>query len=254
MRKISTIRRLYEHVKSNPWDHKMVAVAFRSRGFRWNFVEVEKVESNSNSISFGREWNKLISRIAAITGPTTIQKSAATSKQSWKHFEHVLCPDQGHETEKLFSDALFEALRTSLSDFTVPNSSEAKWIVLKNSKIAFGKGINRATLGFSEEYALSEDSRSGHGCFVIGTRESSNVTEEEAFWYNDLTAVVELKLDRTSCKNFEFGEDNCIKEPVLASTHGPMGKAMFYALDVWHCLARQTSCHQHSCGIVGWER
>jgi hypothetical protein len=138
---------------------------------------------------------------------------------------------------------LFQALRTSRNDFTERTASNAHWIALHNSPVRFGQGIHRATLGFPEEYGLSQESTSDDGCFVVGTSSthSSNVRNEaELLRYNDLTAVVKIKLDKSSCKSFASDSSNFVDAPDLKKKlHGPMGPAIFYTLDVLHCLARR---------------
>ena len=60
----------------------------------------------------------------------------------------------------------------------------------------------------AEKYGVSQESKSDHGCFVFGKStskpyayendgKSSNMRNDEVSWYNDLTAVVEIKLDKT---------------------------------------------------------
>ena len=144
---IRGIRRLYNNTKI-PSTHMMVGAVLESRGLEWKEVEMEKVQSNSHSISFKEEWKKLIYCISAITG-TTISKSTLTTALPWKYFEHVINPGRGYESEVAFSNSLFYALRTSLSNFIEPTITEANWIAFKNSPVRFGKGISRATLGGS---------------------------------------------------------------------------------------------------------
>jgi hypothetical protein len=59
----------------------------------------------------------------------------------------TVCTIRMHENEHTFSDALFEALRTSLQDFVGPNMFGRNSIVLKNSHIGFGKEVPRTNLG-----------------------------------------------------------------------------------------------------------
>jgi hypothetical protein len=162
----------------------------------------------------------------------------------------------GHTFERFFDTALFRALRESLDGY-VDETVDANWIVLKNSTIGFGRKVQRSTFGFKDDYAFSGKNESDHGCFVLGTdtikkhenlrarKEGVNVKRpraskrrREPFWYTDMTASVELKLDNTSCERF-IVIGNVVKGPILGSTHGPLGQAMMYTMDSWHCLARR---------------
>jgi hypothetical protein len=235
-----------------PSDLKMVGVILEERGFHWKQVEMEKVQSNSHSVSFATEWKKLMDCISAIT-ETNPAKTTTDEGLSWEHFKKVINPGPDHvyKTESAFSDSLFVALRASLNDFIVPTVSDANQIALKNSPIRFGRGISRATLGFPANYGLSQDSISDHSCFVVGSKAtsqnqqendgiSSDMKKENVFWHNDLTAVVEIKLGKTSCKSFAVDSDNFVTKPDLKELwHAPIGQAMLYTLDVLHCLARR---------------
>jgi hypothetical protein len=200
----------------------------------------EKIRFHRKSVKIGQVQKKFISCVVTIT-----DTPVRTDEQPWKYFEHVLDPGpgRGYTSENSFSDALFKALRLSLDDFCIPNISKTKWIAFKNSPIRLGKGISRASLGFPEGYALLEESISDHGCFVMGTRKNNDKPsqknkEDKVLWFNDLTAVVKIRLDTTSCKSFAVS-GNWIEEPVMDNAHGPLGLALFSTMDVWHCLARR---------------
>jgi len=235
--------------KATASNYEGVAKTLRDRKFFWRPVKMDVVHSQSNNISFSYEWNEFISHIAKITGITPSE--IAATKKPWDYFEHVINPGRGYEYryEHSFDTALFDALRSSLDDFVDSSVPETNWIVLKNSHIGFGRKIRRPTLGFESGYAASSDSEYDHGCFVLGKdirertsntkkRTSSDVMEEDAVWFNDMTAVVELKLEKTSCQHFTT-KHNDLNEPNLRKLHGPMSQAIMYSMDVWHCLARR---------------
>jgi hypothetical protein len=162
----------------------------------------------------------------------------------------------GREDERLFNIALFQALRASLNGY-VDQVVDENWIVLRNSIIGFGRNIKRGSLGFRKGYVLSGNSESDHGCFVLGAKMIENLkatnTERNSVqgkvhktlkkrkisvWYTDMTATVELKLESSSCACFTR-DGNTLKNPKLATAHGPMGQAIMYSMDMWHCLARR---------------
>jgi hypothetical protein len=187
---------------------------------------------------------------------TAAEEEVASSILAWNCFQQVIDPAAaGHNSERKFDAALFYALRASLNGF-VEDISEANWIVLKNCHVGFGQNIKRCTVGFEKGYALSKDSKSDHGCFVLGTdaierieslkakmhgvrrKRKARSEENDPFWFNDLTATVELKLETTSCGNFTVMGDS-LQQPDFDILHGPMGQAMMYTMDTWHCLARR---------------
>jgi hypothetical protein len=79
---------------------------------------------------------------------------------------------------------------------------------------------------------LSKDNETDHCCFIMAM-------SGEACQYDDMTAVVELKMEETSCLSFDVNKSGEITEPDFVRFHGPMGQAMIYSMDVWHCLARR---------------
>jgi hypothetical protein len=67
-----------------------------------------------------------------------------------------------------------------------------------------------------------------------------NKKEDKVVWCTDLTAVVEIKFEKTSCKSFAVESDNFVTKPDLKETrHTPIGQTMLYTLDVLHCLSRR---------------
>jgi hypothetical protein len=216
-------------LSSTPANYQNVAGVLEFRGYRWKSVAMKKVHWQSRNLSFDEEWKKFITCVTMITGITSEAYDATTSQ--WNCFERVISPIGGHDNERSFSIALFEALRQSLDDFVDPRLSAANRIALKNRPIRFGTGVYRTKLGYHEGYVLSEDSENDHCCFVTSTD-----TEECVF--DDMTAVVELQLEGTSCQSFDVKAGEIVK-PDFIKLHGPMGQAMVYSMDVWHCLARR---------------
>jgi hypothetical protein len=159
--------------------YKYVTEKLSRNGFRWEEMRFHQVNPESLKISFELEWNQFIACVSKITGIPP-PKDSAQSKSAWeKYFRHVINPAASgnriirmHENEHTFSDALFEALRASLKDFIDPHGFGRNCIVLKNSHIGFGKGIDSAKLGFEGTYLVSRDGRSHHGCFVFGSRQN----------------------------------------------------------------------------------
>jgi hypothetical protein len=162
------------------------------------------------------------------------------------HFMNIITNERLlYDKEKVFENALFDALRNSLGAYVHPISSNAgagNLIVLRSKssvKVGFGKEVKREKLGFNNEYALSRSSQPDHGCFVFGTNATKRDfpgADETHESFCDLTAIVELKLEKTSCKPFVIDE-GIIKEPDFEKDHAPMGQAMLYSMDMWHCLA-----------------
>jgi hypothetical protein len=254
----------------SPANHQSIAIVLPQVGFHWDHMKRrDEIETQSYAISFDVEWKQFIELVGKIAG-TNLNKKAAICENAWKCFEHVIMPTNttnnvdlsDYEKEEVFDDALFAALRTSLSGF-VDKKSEGigeKWIVICNSHVAFGQKIGRTSLGFKAGYALSRNNISDHGCFVLGTEtikalhvagkakaSASKVASaykrktfvtDEFYWLNDRTSSVEIKLERTSCQYFEaYGNE--VQKPDFGGKHGPMGQAMLYSMDVWHCLARR---------------
>jgi hypothetical protein len=253
-----------------------VAAVLTSRGFKWRSFDIEKVQHDSRNVSFGHEWNQFASLVAAMTRNAVGDISPLAASDAWtNHFQKVMenpdnsgKPGKLHGTEKMFKNSLFEALRGSLTGFIYPmksDESNTNLIMLQctGMNVGFGREINREKLGFNKEYGLSKKSQPDLGCFVFGTkkRESpgSNITSE----FHDMTAVVELKLESSSCRSFAVYNDNeetveevtiteemnkkkipkqkakKIQPPDFEVAHSPMGQAIFYSMDVWHCLARR---------------
>jgi hypothetical protein len=195
--------------------------------------EPAKIGQHDVNVNVARLERQVIDRDSANLGQQCIDPISANSAR-------------GGETS--FNVALFEALRSSLNGYVV-ETVDANWIVLKNSIIGFGRNIKRVTFGFKDNYALSRDSESDHSCFVLGKEALGNLkllnvlesavnSEEAFFWYNDMTATVELKLEKSSCDGFTV-VSNYIKNPTLERSHGPLGQAIMYSMDTWHCLARR---------------
>jgi hypothetical protein len=67
-------------------------------------------------------------------------------------------------------------------------------------------------LGFTQNYGLSKDSKPDHSCYV----------------FSQANRVYVFNSDKGS-----------IDTPDFWSAHAPMGQAMLYAMDIWHCLARR---------------
>jgi hypothetical protein len=180
----------------------------------------------ANVLAIKKRTSPTANRVA-LNKPTT-----PTASNVWEnHFKNVI---SNPGTEDEFNCSLFEALRMSLRDFVLPigkNGSGSNLIVLRSSlNVGFGKEVLRTNLGFTEKYGLSRNSKPDHGCYVFGRA-------NEVY---DVTAVVELKLDETSCNYFVYNKGKrSIEAPDFWSAHAPMGQAILYSMDVWHCLARR---------------
>jgi hypothetical protein len=250
---------------TEPSNKTTVALVLKNRGFLWSSPGINEVISKSSSISFDEEWNEFIEAVQGITGIF----SRTDPTPAWNIFKHVIDPSAAGDPanvgnpalvacsgERAFDTALFKALRESLDGF-VDETVDENWIVLKNSIIAFGRNIQRATLGFEKGYVLSGDSESDHSCFVLGSEAIGKLktenamnenaqerecktrnNEEGCFWFNDMTATIELKLENSSCASFNV-IGNSIERPSLSKFHSPMGQAIMYTMDTWHCLARR---------------
>jgi hypothetical protein len=211
----------------------------------------------------------IISELASLDVPhavTTVMTSEGEAVDicAWNFFKDVIGPanrNLAHCDEKAFDSSLFEALRESLNVY-VNETVESNWIVLKNSIIGFGRGVERTTLGFKKGYVLSGDSKSDHSCFVLGSLAMNRLKtslalqekqddkliqerkckaskhEETKFWFNDLTSTVDLKFENSSCEAFAVDGKN-IHKPKLGGAHGPMGQAIMHTMDSWHCLVRR---------------
>jgi hypothetical protein len=110
-----------------------------------------------------------------------------------------------HSSESDFSDELFKALRKTLGDtFNEVPGSKGKAIVLKNQGFGFAENYSREGSGYSKLYALSTKSCCDHCVLVFpNTFISDDGTEFVAYEHNDVTAVVELKMSDTSCKEIK---------------------------------------------------
>jgi hypothetical protein len=230
---------------ATPSNYESVANALASRGFRWKSVKMDDVRSNSINISFEEEWHQFASLIANTADGVRHKQPPPAAEDVWtNHFKGVITNLQ--ESELSFSSALFNALRDSLTAFVhrIDSCGNDRNVILLqstgSSSVGFGKGVYRKKLGFKEGYALSQDSESDHGCFVFGTKKRQSSGTDETDDIYDMTAVVELKSDQRSCKSFSAHEESGeIKPPNFRRDHGPMGQAMVYSMDVWHCLARR---------------
>lgn len=232
---------LYRHsvVASN---YKSVSMVIAERGLNFRAHNFEKIQANSHSISFDDEWTKFAFLVASHTQDgLKYRPFPLNAADAWnKHFEKVISNAGNlHQSHESFSSLLFEALRDSLDNFVYPCDDDKRNLIILQStgmNIGFGSEVHRTKLGVKKEYGLSMDSRTDHGCYVFGT--SRHGTHEPNEFY-DLTAVVELKLESESCLGFAVDKTATIEPPNFTSGHGPMGQAMIYSLDMWHCLARR---------------
>jgi hypothetical protein len=224
--------------------YQYVTEKLSRNGFRSEEMGLHQVNPEGLKISFELEWNQFMACVSKITGIPP-PKDSTQSKSPWKqYFQHVINPASSgnriirmHENEHTFSDALFETLRVSLTDFVDPNVFGRNCIVLKNSHIGFGKGMPRTNLGFGDHYLVSRDGRSQHGCFVFGSDANDIVDYDD-----DITASIELKQDTKMCLLFNKytepsrGEEEPREWKIL---RGLLGQAMIFSWDVLHCLARR---------------
>jgi hypothetical protein len=322
-------------------NNESVAAVLLNRGFEWQPFDVDKVHFESHSISFEHEWTQFASLVATMTRNAVGDNAPLAAPDAWtNHFQNVIANSgkrgkrgKRRKREETFKNGLFEALRNSLSGFIHPISSDlsnSNVIMLQctSMNVGFGKEINREELGFDESYGLAKKSQPDHGCFVFGTKKRQSPGSDITADVHDMTAVVELKLESSSCRSFavyndedgsgeeEMSEEDTdeegttddeendkdritlkdertnedkqpneeskevytmdrysteniphmkrdatifevppneetieenstesrpreIKAPIFESAHGPMGQAMLYSMDVWHCLARR---------------
>jgi hypothetical protein len=215
-------------------------------------------------MDFDLEWDLFVEATKIVTGLDGIV-DALSHEEAWeKHFKDAIAAT--YSSEKEFSDALFQALRDSLGDFchepqptpnTVQMSQNPKPIMLKGCNVGFDTQVYRnASLGFPDKYGISTDSMVDHACVLFGDQGATGGTTENSTKkrrisnsrgaetddsqnaksgkrFNDVTAAVELKHMYSSCANHDGR-----KTLDLRKAHHPIGQALLYSVDTWHCLRR----------------
>jgi hypothetical protein len=159
-----------------------------------------------------------------------------------------------------------------ISDGTEQTPRRTKYqreIRLANCKIGFAtEAYRNQRLGFPEDYGMSTDSKADHACVIFRrgeedgdpaeaskpkAKETTQKTERNPQptaaqdvreQYDDVTAAVELKLHDSSCEDHDGSADLDLRKK-----HGPLGQALLYVMDVWHCLARR-GCGAASLPVV----
>jgi hypothetical protein len=194
-------------------------------------------------LEFHEQWTTFIEAVKALTGPVVSGRRSVPHdnvEQALNRFLKVMKKLYGNEEE--FKLSLFWALRESLGELCrVPKSKAKKrkssnqdedpvaetgggTIMLQNCDVGFVTGVARDDiLKFPINYAVSSGSRFDLACIVFG-RVSS-----------DVTACVGLKVGHSACMDYEHS----VHGPALSYDHAPLGRSLWLALDVLHCLARR---------------
>jgi hypothetical protein len=242
-----------------PSVHSSTANAVATRKI---LINHELSGESKKTIKFEDEWDCFVEAIKIVTDLNETV-DALTCDEAWEnHFKGAIAAT--YCSEKEFSDALFQALRDSLAEFcseqqAAPKSQKPEPILLKGCNVGFDTQVYRsASLGFPDDYGISTDSMvTDHACVVFrdqstgrndgtgssskkprfsksrgaGTDDSKKATTGKMF--NDVTAV-ELKHIYSSCADHDGRH-----KLDLRNAHGPIGQALMYTVDTWHCLRRR---------------
>jgi hypothetical protein len=212
-------------------------------------------------VSFADAWSRFIDAVEDVTGEGIV--CCKDHEQAWVHFGPVFSNTYDHEAD--FGSALFDALKKSLAGVCIEAdestlqfsgggvSAVGTWkrkMRLGNTNVGFATEFYRnARRSFPDEYAISSNSKADHACVVFREQESvlpkkksrpppnsQNSNQETGWQCDDMTAIVELKLDTSSC--YECNGNGGID---LRRKHGPIGIALMNVMEVWPCLARRLS-------------
>jgi hypothetical protein len=170
------------------------------------------------------------------------------------HFGPVFRVQYRNETP--FSNALFDALRGSLTGFGKESIQKPRAASTRASAVADGNKAPKRTrhdrefklagtsigfatevyrnerLGFPDDYGMSTSSRSDHACIIFRDDAAFGNNQDADPQYDTVTATVELKLENSSCDE----PDGIHLDLKIA--HGALGQALVYEMDVHHMLAR----------------
>jgi hypothetical protein len=254
---------LYGMKQGTPSVHISTANAVATRKI---LINHELSDERKKTIKFEDEWDRFVEAIRIITDLNETV-DALTCDEAWEnHFKDAIAAT--YSSEKEFSDALFQALRDSLAEFcseqqaapnSKPKSQKPEPILLKGCNVGFDTQVYRsASLGFPDDYGMSTDSMVDHACVVFGdqctvsndamgssskkqriskSRGAGNDDIKKGTTgkrFTDVTAAVELKHIYTSCADHDGRH-----KLDLRNAHGPIGQALMYTVDTWHCLRRR---------------
>jgi hypothetical protein len=222
------------------------------------WLERELLPNSDDVVSFGDVWDEFAEAVEQFTGDGTVTRDHG---EAWKHFEPVFSNAYSNETG--FSNALFNALRDSLKgvceeilppEKTGSTTAKAqsddvtrkREMTLGDTNVGFATEFYREQgLAFPRHYGTSNNSKADHACIIFRRpRDKSNTSAKSHVTASvtkldtdtrgdDVTAVVELKLDSTSCRLYK---GNGID---LNDEQGPIGQCLMYVMDVFHSLIRR---------------
>lgn len=224
----------------------LAAAILEIRGFMFDSRRTkERHKQPTNYTSFSAAWEKFIRLVKVITDlPDGLPEGRATrssvkqpenAEEAFIRFFPVMATS--YSSEALFQNTLMYALNQSLgnlceqcdpaarefSPHEAHNIPKTTFIRLRSSDVMFVTEVKRIeNLQFHEKYGMASRSKFDIACVV--TR--GNLM--------NATAVVELKIGDTSCKEYDF-----VGEPKLSSDHAALAQAIFYNMEVWHCFARE---------------
>jgi hypothetical protein len=221
-------------------------------------------------VSFANEWLEFVRAVEDIAGKGTVH--CTDHEKAWDHFGPVFAKTYAYESD--FSNALFDALRDSLAGVCTENLTEnnkeynaaggesamtsghSTWrreMRLRSTNVGFATDFYRSPhIAFPRNYAAPSRYKADHACVLFRHQEedvhpkgksrpptttqvSSSGSQLKAEWRRDeVTAVVELRLDSSSCSGCYM-----IDYIDLRRKHGPIGVALMYMMEVWHTLAKR---------------
>jgi hypothetical protein len=219
--------------RSSPSAKDWAAKVLENRGF-----EFVKVETTIRRTRYERSIDDAWANLHTILRKHTKLRTARIKNTTDVSNRFVEMMKGNYKVESEFMAALLQFLRFALGDFVSveirPEQDLSSLILLKldNAEEFEGRNVGFATtvdrkshLRLGEDIGLSKGCKTDIACVVLG---NDGIVET--------TAVVELKLGQSSCKDYTVNSGEC---PNLENDHAPLAQALYYTHDTFYCLARR---------------
>jgi hypothetical protein len=205
---------------TNPSNQPGAGIVLAERGFRFRRNTLRLQENSART--FHQTWLEFLALVLRLNGFNVVPEDVFSSNAAIIAFLEVMTAAFLEETD--FMHSLLLTLGEVLGSTCV---REGQWLKLSNCEnVRFAESVNRQTcLKFVENVGISKDSTTDIACVFV---------RDDVI---DTTAVVELKLNDSSCDDYDL---NDTKEPDLTKkAYHPLAQALFYTLDTFHCLSRR---------------